>query len=254
MKKANQSALTKLALGGILGATLVGCGEESTGGNANSSNEEALAKFIADCEAAGHKVEEHATCEGKNSCAGSSYDVGSGELTTHDCAGKNTCAGASCIEEGDKSSSTEGSSSSEVAANAAALKVFIETCEADGHTVEEHSTCKGTGSCAGASFDLSSGATIDHDCAGKNNCAGATCLTASESSSSSMTSGTSSEASLTLAKFKEDCEASGGTVEEHAVCAGKNTCAGSSFDSETGSVTEHTCAGKNTCAGATCKS
>lgn len=63
---------------------------------------------------------------------------------------------------------------------------------------------------------------------------------------------TSVDKTLTLASFSSLCEARGGLVQTHASCAGANTCAGVSFHTPSGKLSEHTCKGANSCAGMSC--
>jgi hypothetical protein len=63
---------------------------------------------------------------------------------------------------------------------------------------------------------------------------------------------TSVDKSLTLASFTTLCDARGGVVQTHASCAGANTCAGVSFHTSTGKLSEHTCKGANICGGMSC--
>ena len=58
--------------------------------------------------------------------------------------------------------------------------------------------------------------------------------------------------SLSLEMFKAMCDARHGVVEIHPHCGGENTCRGFSFDTGTGTLTEHECRGLNTCAGYSC--
>ena len=57
---------------------------------------------------------------------------------------------------------------------------------------------------------------------------------------------------MTLEAFTAMCEGLGGYIEIHPHCGGMNSCAGISYDSDIGILTEHTCAGLNTCTGYTC--
>ena len=95
--KISPSKLTKLALAGIAAGalSLSACKKNSTSGD-NEFDEAALAKFIADCEAAGHEVQQH-DCQGMNSCKGESFQIGVG-ATRHECATHSSCKGASCVE------------------------------------------------------------------------------------------------------------------------------------------------------------
>lgn len=63
---------------------------------------------------------------------------------------------------------------------------------------------------------------------------------------------TSVDKTLTLASFTTLCDARGGLVQTHASCAGANTCAGVSFHTGSGKLSEHTCKGANGCAGMSC--
>jgi hypothetical protein len=65
-------------------------------------------------------------------------------------------------------------------------------------------------------------------------------------------SSTTVDKSLTLASFSTLCEARGGIVQTHASCAGANTCAGVSFHSPSGKLSEHSCRAANSCAGMSC--
>lgn len=56
----------------------------------------------------------------------------------------------------------------------------------------------------------------------------------------------------TLATFSSLCETRGGVVQTHASCAGANTCAGVSFHTPSGKLSEHTCKAANICAGMSC--
>lgn len=63
---------------------------------------------------------------------------------------------------------------------------------------------------------------------------------------------TTVDKTLTLASFSSLCEARGGLLQTHASCAGANTCAGVSFHTSSGKLSEHTCRGANSCAGMSC--
>jgi hypothetical protein len=63
---------------------------------------------------------------------------------------------------------------------------------------------------------------------------------------------TTVDKTLTLASFTSLCQARGGLVQTHASCAGANTCAGVSFHTGSGKLSEHTCKGANSCAGMSC--
>jgi hypothetical protein len=63
---------------------------------------------------------------------------------------------------------------------------------------------------------------------------------------------TSVDKTLTLASFTTLCDARGGLVQTHASCAGANTCAGVSFHTGSGKLSEHTCKGANSCSGMSC--
>lgn len=57
---------------------------------------------------------------------------------------------------------------------------------------------------------------------------------------------------LTLAQFTSQCTALNGVVEIQPHCGGSNNCRGMSYDSELGTMLQHTCRGTNTCAGFSC--
>jgi hypothetical protein len=57
---------------------------------------------------------------------------------------------------------------------------------------------------------------------------------------------------MTFAKFSADCDARGGLVQTHAVCAGNNSCKGVSFNKYDLILSEHTCKAQNTCGGMSC--
>ncbi len=63
---------------------------------------------------------------------------------------------------------------------------------------------------------------------------------------------TTVDKTLTLATFKSTCETRGGVVQTHASCAGSNSCAGISFHTPSGKLSEHTCKAANICAGMSC--
>jgi hypothetical protein len=65
-------------------------------------------------------------------------------------------------------------------------------------------------------------------------------------------SSTTVDKTLTLASFSTLCEARGGIVQTHASCAGANTCAGISWHSPSGKLSEHSCRAANSCAGMSC--
>lgn len=57
---------------------------------------------------------------------------------------------------------------------------------------------------------------------------------------------------ITLSSFAATCEARGGVVQTHASCSGANTCAGLSYHSSSGKLSEHSCQAMNICAGMSC--
>lgn len=63
---------------------------------------------------------------------------------------------------------------------------------------------------------------------------------------------TSTDKTMTLAKFTSDCTTRGGLIQTHASCAGNNSCKGISFHSESGKLSEHTCKALNICSGMSC--
>lgn len=63
---------------------------------------------------------------------------------------------------------------------------------------------------------------------------------------------TTVDKTITLASFVAQCETRGGVVQTHASCAGANTCAGISFHTSSGKLSEHTCKAANICAGMSC--
>lgn len=65
-------------------------------------------------------------------------------------------------------------------------------------------------------------------------------------------SSTSVDKTLTLQSFTSLCEERGGVVQTHASCAGANSCAGLSFHSSSGKLSEHSCRATNICAGMSC--
>ncbi|WP_141734387.1 c-type cytochrome [Oligoflexus tunisiensis] len=65
-------------------------------------------------------------------------------------------------------------------------------------------------------------------------------------------SATTVDKTLTLASFTALCETRGGLVQTHASCAGANTCAGISYHSSSGRLTEHSCRSANSCGGMSC--
>lgn len=96
-QKINTHKLTRLALAGIAAGALsfTACKKPTSSDNNEGKDEVALAKFMADCEAKGGTVENH-DCQGMNTCAGDSFQLGVG-ISTHDCQGHSTCKGASCV-------------------------------------------------------------------------------------------------------------------------------------------------------------
>lgn len=57
---------------------------------------------------------------------------------------------------------------------------------------------------------------------------------------------------MTLELFTIECNALGGTVEQHSHCGGQNSCQGMSYYVTTGTLTTHTCQGMNSCTGYSC--
>ncbi len=63
---------------------------------------------------------------------------------------------------------------------------------------------------------------------------------------------TTEDTTITLDSFSSTCETRGGIVQTHASCAGSNSCAGLSYHSGSGKLSEHTCKAANICAGMSC--
>lgn len=63
---------------------------------------------------------------------------------------------------------------------------------------------------------------------------------------------TTVDKTITLTSFLAQCETRGGVVQTHASCAGANTCAGISFHSSSGKLSEHSCKAANICSGMSC--
>lgn len=59
-------------------------------------------------------------------------------------------------------------------------------------------------------------------------------------------------ADLTVAEFKQMCDARAGLTETDANCGGHNSCAGLSYTNWNNTLTEHTCKGINSCGGIHC--
>lgn len=52
--------------------------------------------------------------------------------------------------------------------------------------------------------------------------------------------------------FQSMCDARNGIFEIQPECGGSNSCRGMSYDTKTGTLSEHTCRATNTCAGYSC--
>jgi len=77
-------------------------------------------------------------------------------------------------------------------------------------------------------------------------------VTVAAASAPAVVTSTVVDKTLSLAKFNLDCKSRGGLVQTHASCAGANTCAGVSYHSSSGKLSEHTCKAANICAGMSC--
>ncbi len=65
-------------------------------------------------------------------------------------------------------------------------------------------------------------------------------------------SSTSVDKTITLQSFTSTCEGRGGVLQTHASCSGSNSCAGLSYHSSSGKLSEHSCQALNICAGMSC--
>jgi hypothetical protein len=63
---------------------------------------------------------------------------------------------------------------------------------------------------------------------------------------------TTTVGTLTLAQFTSQCTGLNGVVEIQPHCGGSNNCRGMSYDSDLGTILQHTCRATNTCAGFSC--
>ncbi|HYX32954.1 MAG TPA: hypothetical protein VE954_07550 [Oligoflexus sp.] len=63
---------------------------------------------------------------------------------------------------------------------------------------------------------------------------------------------TTVDTTMTKATFSNLCETRGGVMQTHASCSGSNTCAGVSFHTSSGKLSEHTCKAANICGGMSC--
>jgi len=78
-----------------------------------------------------------------------------------------------------------------------------------------------------------------------------TCDTSIDPDDAEITSSTV-DPNMTLELFTLECNALGGTVEEHSHCGGQNSCQGMSYYVGTETLTVHSCQGLNSCTGYSC--